>query len=233
MALGRNDICIYETQKHECCVLCKLQCSFTAVKSWYECWNLKMKQGKIQVIHFFRRLRVSDDIQLHGQYFLSINIVNVPWCHLQQEDDVEAPYWTVAKALCTYIRTYSLFKSRHLSTNIKLTLYKALIRSVMTYACPTLEYVVDAHILKLLRLQNRVLCATANLDRCTPDRKLCVSLKISYEYDYIIKLCRTCAEVILNHVNPNVYGIGKGEARHRKCKRLKLGGGEDYNRPAD
>jgi hypothetical protein len=41
---------------------------------------------------------------------------------------------TVAKALRTYIRTYSLFKSDRLSTNIKLTLYKALIRSIMTYA---------------------------------------------------------------------------------------------------
>jgi hypothetical protein len=42
---------------------------------------------------------------------------------------------TVAKALRTYVRTYSLFRSWHLSTNIKLQLYKALIRSVMTYAC--------------------------------------------------------------------------------------------------
>jgi hypothetical protein len=42
-------------------------------------------------------------------------------------------------------------------------------------------------------------------------------------YDYITKLCRTWAEVILNHVNPNVYGIGQGEARHRKYKRPKFG----------
>jgi hypothetical protein len=41
--------------------------------------------------------------------------------------------------------------------------------------------------------------------------------------DYITKLCRTQAEVILNHVNPNILGIGE-EARHRKYKRLKLGG---------
>jgi hypothetical protein len=35
-------------------------------------------------------------------------------------------------------------------------LYKALIRSVMTYACPTWEYAADAHLLKLQSLQNRV-----------------------------------------------------------------------------
>jgi hypothetical protein len=44
---------------------------------------------------------------------------------------------TVAKALPTYIRTYPLFKSWLLSTNIKIALYKVLIMSVMTYASPT------------------------------------------------------------------------------------------------
>jgi hypothetical protein len=41
-----------------------------------------------------------------------------------------------AKAFRTFIRVYSLFKSERLSANIKLTLHKALIRSVMTYASP-------------------------------------------------------------------------------------------------
>jgi hypothetical protein len=39
--------------------------------------------------------------------------------------------------------------------------------------------------------------------------------------------------VTLNHVNPNVRRIGQGEARNRKCKRLKLGGGQAYDRSAD
>jgi hypothetical protein len=52
-----------------------------------------------------------------------------------------------------------------------------------------------------------------------------VALKNHYVYDSITKLCRTQAEVNLNHVNPNIRGIGQGEARHRKCKRLKLGSG--------
>jgi hypothetical protein len=54
------------------------------------------------------------------------------------------------------IKTYSLLKNGLLSTNIKLSLYKALIRSVMTYACPIWEHVVEALFLKLQRLQNRV-----------------------------------------------------------------------------
>jgi hypothetical protein len=45
-----------------------------------------------------------------------------------------------------------------------------------------------------------------------------------YVYDYITKSCRQQAEIIQNHENENVRYIGKGEARHKKYKRLKLGG---------
>jgi hypothetical protein len=52
-----------------------------------------------------------------------------------------------------------------------------------------------------------------------------MAFKLSYILDYIKKLCRQQAEVIQNHENANVRNIGKGEPRHRKYKRLKLGGG--------
>jgi hypothetical protein len=56
-----------------------------------------------------------------------------------------------AKAFGTFIRIYSLFKSEHLSANIKLTLHKALIRSAVTYACTKWELVADTYLLKLQR----------------------------------------------------------------------------------
>jgi hypothetical protein len=43
-------------------------------------------------------------------------------------------------------------------------------------------------------------------------RELRVAFKILYVYDYVIKLCRPQAEVILNHVN-NVRGIGQAYDR--------------------
>jgi hypothetical protein len=103
----------------------------------------------------------------------------------------------------------------------------------MTYACPTWEYVVDAHLLKLQRLQNRVLCAVGYLDKFIPVCKLHIVFRIPYVYDYIAKLCRTQAEVVLNHANPNVRGIGQGEIVHRKYERLKLGISQAYDCSAD
>jgi hypothetical protein len=139
---------------------------------------------------------------------------------------------TVAKALSTYIRTYSPFRNGRLRTNIMLTLYKPLIRSVMAYACPTWECMADTHLLKLQHMQNRVLRATENLDRCTSVSELLAAFKIPYMYDYITKLCRTQAEVILNHAYPNVRGI-RQEDRQRKYKRLKHGESQTYDCSAD
>jgi hypothetical protein len=70
---------------------------------------------------------------------------------------------------------------------------------------------------------------TDNLDWRTPVRDLHLAFKIPYVYDYITKICRRQAEVNLNHENPNVRAIGQGKPRHRKYKRLKLGGGQAYD----
>jgi hypothetical protein len=62
-----------------------------------------------------------------------------------------------AKVFRTCIITYYLYRSERLSANIKLNLHKAPIISVMTYACPALELVANTYLLKLQRLQNKVL----------------------------------------------------------------------------
>jgi hypothetical protein len=57
-----------------------------------------------------------------------------------------------------------------------------------------------------------------------------VTFRVPYLDDFVTKLCRQQATLILNHENVNVLNIGQGDAQHRKCKRLKLGGGQAYNR---
>jgi hypothetical protein len=74
---------------------------------------------------------------------------------------------------------------------------------------------------------------TGNFPRRTPVRELHRTFKILYVYDYITKLSRQQAEVIQNHDNENVRNIGQGEARHKKYKNLKLGGGQAYDSSSD
>jgi hypothetical protein len=99
----------------------------------------------------------------------------------------------------------------------------------MTYACPAWEFAAETYLLKLQRLQNKVLRTIGNLPRRTQVRDMHVAFQIPYAYDYITKLCRRQAEIIHNHENENVRNIGQGETPHRKHKRLKLGGGHLYD----
>jgi hypothetical protein len=55
------------------------------------------------------------------------------------------------------------------------------------------------------------------------------AFQIPYVYDYITKSGRQQAEVLQNHENENVPYFGQGEARHRKYKRIKFGGGHVYD----
>jgi hypothetical protein len=120
------------------------------------------------------------------------------------------------KAFRTFIRIYSVFKSERLSANMKLALHKALIRSVMTYACPAWELAAEFHLLKLQRLQNKVLHTTGNFPSHTSVHVMRKALHMPYVYDNITKSCRQQAEVVQNHENENVRYIGQGKARHRK-----------------
>jgi hypothetical protein len=82
-------------------------------------------------------------------------------------------------------------------------------------------------------LKNRVLRTIGNFPRRTPVRELHKAFSIPCVYDYMTKLSRQQAEVIQSHEHANVRNIGQGEARHRKYKRLKLGGGQAYDRSSD
>jgi hypothetical protein len=138
-----------------------------------------------------------------------------------------------AKAFRIFIRIYCLLKSERLSANIKLTLHKVLLRTQITYACPAWDLAADAYFLKLQCLQNKVLRTIGNFLKSLPVRDMHTDFILPYVYDYITKLCRKQTEVIRNHENEHVRGIGQGEARHWKYKRLKLGGGQAYDRSSD
>jgi hypothetical protein len=56
----------------------------------------------------------------------------------------------------------------------------------MTYAYPAWEFAADINLLKLQRLQNKVLRTTGNF----PVRELHMPFKVPYNYDCMTKLCR-------------------------------------------
>jgi hypothetical protein len=79
----------------------------------------------------------------------------------------------------------------------------------MTYACNAWKLAADTYPLKLQLLQNKVLHPIGNFPRCTPVRDLHTAFNLPYVCDYTTNLCRQEAEVIQNHENEHLRGIGK------------------------
>jgi hypothetical protein len=52
-------------------------------------------------------------------------------------------------------------------------------------------------------------------------------------YDYITNLRKQQAQGIQNHESTHIQNTEQGKARHRKYTRLKLGGGQEYDRSID
>jgi hypothetical protein len=147
---------------------------------WCERWNIKISEEKTRAIYFTHRNRLPNSpLTLNGRNIPFVNSVKslgvifdnrMAWrLHIEMIE---------AKAFRTFVRIYSLFKSERLSANIKLTLHKALIRFVMTYACLAWEFAAESHLLKLQRLQNKVLCTIGNFPRRTSVRDVHVAFKI-------------------------------------------------------
>jgi hypothetical protein len=122
-------------------------------------------------------------------------------------------------------------KSVRFSAKIKLTLHKALIRTLITYTSLAWELAADTYLLKLQRLKYKILLTIGNILRCTPIRDMYTTFNLTLVYDCITKLCRKQAEATRNHENEHTRGIGQGKARHRKYKGLKLGGGQVTRQP--
>jgi hypothetical protein len=232
LALFVDDTCLYVTDRKECYVLRKIQLVLNSMVAWCERWNIKINKDKTRAIYFTHRNRPPGSP-------LMLNSWNIPFVNSMKCLGVISDKkitWRLhiemikANAFRTFIRIYSLFKSEQLSSNIKLTLHKALIRSVMTYSCNAWEFeAAESHLLKLQHLKNRVLRTIDNFPRHTSVCNMHEAFQIPYVYDYITKSCSQQAEVIQNHKNENVHYIGQGKARHRKYKRLKLGGSHVYD----
>jgi hypothetical protein len=114
-------------------------------------WSIKIIEDRTRAVYFCHGHRLPVlFLTLIGRKILFVNHIKylgvifnnrITWkFHIEMIE---------AKSLRTFIRVCSLFKSERLSTNIKLTLNKALIRLVITYSCPTREFAAGTQLLKL------------------------------------------------------------------------------------
>jgi hypothetical protein len=148
--------------------------------AWCKRCNIKINEDETRAIYFTCQNRPPDSLlKSNGRNIPFVNSVKylgvlfdkrMTWrLHIQMIE---------AKALRKFIRIYYLFRSKRWSANIKLSLHNDLIRSVITYACPPWEFAAECHLLKLQRMQNKVLRTIGNFFRGAHQLAICILLFI-------------------------------------------------------
>jgi hypothetical protein len=129
-----DDTCIRQMGS----VVRKLERGLSSMKAWRERWNIKINEDKTRGIYFCRSRRPPESrLTLKGRNIPFVNSVKLLGVIFEKKDTCRLHIEMIEdKAIRAFIRIYSLFKSERLNANIKLTLHKPLIRSIMTYASP-------------------------------------------------------------------------------------------------
>ena len=97
-------------------------------------------------------------------------------------------------------------------------MYTALLRSLITYACPVWGYAADVHMNKLQIFQNKVLRLITKLPRVTPRWVIHRDTGIPTIKEYIENAAIRFRLSTEGHENPLVAGLGIYNPGHTKHK---------------
>jgi hypothetical protein len=130
-------------------------------------------------------------------------------------------------AFRAFITVNFLFWRKRLTTHIELTFHKAFIMPILSYACTCRASSADTQLLKLQRLQDRLLCTEGNFQRCTEVRKLLKSYGIPL---YIRRIWAGKKQKACEVKEMQIFATEDKARTARKHKDLKPGFGLAYGR---
>ncbi|KAJ4437059.1 hypothetical protein ANN_17194 [Periplaneta americana] len=99
---------------------------------------------------------------------------------------------------------------------VGLTMYKALIRSVITYAAPAWGFAAVSHLRKLQVIQNQVIRLITHLPRVASRRKFHDELELPTIDEFIARLARNLYAEARANPNPLISGLGQYDPRLRR-----------------
>lgn len=180
--------------------------------SYFDRWRLKVNIAKTDAILFTkRRPRNPTSIQLHG--------MDIPWSpavtylglRLTSTLNYSAYIKTAAhKALGNLVQLFPLLANDStLSVATKLHIYKAAIRSTMTYAAPVWCSISDSTYKQLEIVQNKCLRVITSSPRYTPVIRLRTGLGVDTIKAYVRRLATRFYSNCHLHPNPLIGAIGQ------------------------
>lgn len=207
----------------------QVQHNLELLEDWLKKWRLNINIEKCQAVLYSKRTShfrtLPPTLRLNGQ--------DINWRQ-------EAKYlgvildkkmlfrrhieWNRAKAYGRLKALYPLINYHsHLNIKTAITLYKALIRPIITYACPAWGHAAKTHIKKLEIVQNKILYTITKLPRVTPLRTLHREAGIETISEYIRRSTQQFYDSREGHTNPLVEGLGRYDIQndiHRRPLRI-------------
>lgn len=213
LAIFADDTAIIADSWRPELVTAKLQEALDELELWYTKWRIKINVSKTNaVLYARRRTRPHGTLQLFGD--------DIEWTKSAKYLGVILDSKLTFKQHIQEVKSKGnqrlgmlqciLHRNSALSTKNALTIYKTIIRPVITYAAPTWGYVKPYMLQPLQVLQNRALSQALRRDRCSSIQQLHRDSAVPMYRDYI----KTVAEKFYNslpeaEVNKLIHEIGQ------------------------
>ena len=203
----------------------RVQQNLILIEEWLEKWRLKINIDKCQAVLFSKRTShfrtLPPELKLFGEEIQWRNEAKYLGVILDKKLLFSRHIdWTKSKAYMRLRILYPLLNYRsHLNMRTAITLYKSLIRPIMSYACPVWGHAAKTHIKKLQIIQNKILYMATKLPRVTPLRTLHREANVEMISEHIRQSTNNFYRSREGHSNPLVERLGRYDTEHDVHKR--------------
>lgn len=173
MILYADDTTIYAQSFYAQTATQKIRYHLTKITEYYDKWKIKINENKTETITFSRKftnIRTITKLKINDKDITDSKTVKYLGVVLDRGLSF-APHITnvINKAYAALSKLYPLVNRRSkLSTDNKLTLYKVIFRPILTYACPSWNFISDTQYKRIQITQNKMLRLLTNANRYTP-----------------------------------------------------------------
>jgi hypothetical protein len=192
-----------------------LQTALNTVATWYRIWRIEINPSKTQAIMFTHKRNSPEiDLTLHGKTIQWSNSIKYLGLTLDKKlswnQHVDSVY---AKANGKLASLYPLLRSKFLSQEAKLMIYKTVIRPTFAYAAPIWSGCNDTSLKKLQVLQNKAIRSSLKANIMTKITDLHESANIPYVIHYLQELSIKFYENILHSKVPHISHLPLKQVR--------------------
>ena len=225
-----DDTLITGQSKHPTLAAQQVQRNITHLEEWLANWKILINHEKCQAVLYIRRTSLLTNLPPS----ITTNGNPIPWStkatYLGVTLDTKL---TFAEHINTALRkahgqlrliTPMINPSSKLPPRIKITIYKSLLRPILTYASPVWAHAAKRHIKKIQTFQNTTLYKPTGLPRYTPLTTLHHEAGVERIDDYLRSASCQFFLKCQEHTNPLIQQLGcyniANDKRNRPTKIL-------------